>query len=164
MRCLSCLKQLLREETEASEAKWDELNQTVSSLREIISPAAATLLTEQLDGRRDRWGRHLHVSIWATATHTVCYTESLLSSSWAVVSGTLDQQLQRSGGILQVWEVYAGLAASLTKWLQMLQSDVTSALSGTSVNDNTVEQVTVKIHKAQVGKWTEKQNHSEGDM
>lgn len=54
-----CLNQLLYEETEASEAEWDEVNQTVSLLREIISPAAATLITEQLDRERDRWDRNL---------------------------------------------------------------------------------------------------------
>lgn len=54
---------------------------------------------------------------------------------------------------MQVWEVYAGLAASLTQRLQMLQSDVTSALSGTPGQDDNaaVEQVAVKIHKVQVG-------------
>lgn len=51
---LLCWKQLLHEETAASEAEWDRLSQTVSSLRDVISPAAAVLLTEQLDGQRDR--------------------------------------------------------------------------------------------------------------
>lgn len=51
---LLCWKQLLHKEAAASEAEWDHLNQAVSSLRDVISPAAAVLLTEQLDGQRGR--------------------------------------------------------------------------------------------------------------
>lgn len=46
--------QLLHEETEASDSELDELSRTVSSLRDVVSPAAAVLLAEQLDGQRDR--------------------------------------------------------------------------------------------------------------
>lgn len=76
----------------------------------------------------------------------------LLSSSWTVVTGELDQQLQRSRGVLQVWEVYARLAVSFSQRLQTLQSGAKSALSGVSTDDNTVEQVAVKVHKVQVRK------------
>lgn len=47
-------EQLLHEEAEASEAEWDELSGSVSSLRDTISPAAAAFVTEQLDRQRDR--------------------------------------------------------------------------------------------------------------
>nr|XP_020467231.1 nesprin-2-like [Monopterus albus] len=114
--------QLLHEETEASKAEWDELSQAMSSLREVISPAAATLLTKQLNQQRD---------------------------SWTVVCGALDQQLQRSRGILQVWEVYTPLAASLSQQQQLLQSDISSALSAAPEDDSTKEQVAIKIHSVQ---------------
>ncbi|KAI3367261.1 hypothetical protein L3Q82_008148 [Scortum barcoo] len=110
--------QLLHEERQASEAEWDELSRNYSSLREIISPAAAALFKEQLDRQRD---------------------------SWTDVSAALDQKLQRSRGILQVWELYARLAASFSQRLQTLQSNTKSALSGTPADDNAVEQVAVKV-------------------
>lgn len=53
-RVCSVSKQLLHEEAEASEAECDELSETFSSLRDMISPAAAALLTEQLDRQRHR--------------------------------------------------------------------------------------------------------------
>ncbi|XP_033981425.1 nesprin-2-like isoform X2 [Trematomus bernacchii] len=114
--------QLLHEETAASEAEWDRLNQSVSSLKDIISPTAETLLTQQLDRQRDSW------------------TES---------SRALDQQVQRGQDVLQLWEVYARPAASLSARLQTLQSDVTSALSGAPGEQDTVEQLTVRVHNAQ---------------
>ncbi|KAI4804316.1 hypothetical protein KUCAC02_025947, partial [Chaenocephalus aceratus] len=114
--------QLLHEETAASEAEWDRLNQSVSSLKDIISPSAETLLTQQLDRQRDSW------------------TES---------SRALDQQLQRGQDVLQLWEVYAQPAASLSARLQTLQSDVSSALSGAPGEHDTVEQLTVRVHNAQ---------------
>ncbi|XP_047197742.1 nesprin-2-like isoform X2 [Hippoglossus stenolepis] len=114
--------QLLHEETEAAESLRDELSQTVSSLRDIISPEAAALLTEQLD-------RHTH--------------------SWTVASGSVHQQLQRSQGVLQVWEVHGRLEASFSRQLQQLQSDVTSALSAAPAEDNSTEQVAVKVDKLQ---------------
>ncbi|KAJ4938827.1 hypothetical protein JOQ06_028293 [Pogonophryne albipinna] len=114
--------QLLHEETAASEAEWDRLNQSVSSLKDIISPTAETLLTQQLDRQRDSW------------------TES---------SRALDQQLQRGQDVLQLWEVYARPAASLSARLQTLQSDVSSALSGAPGEHDTVEQLTVRVHNAQ---------------
>ncbi|KAK2826776.1 hypothetical protein Q5P01_020990 [Channa striata] len=114
--------QLLSEETQASEAEWDEVTHTTSRLRDTVSPAAAAFLTEQLDKQRDRW---------------------------TVVSGHVDQQLQRSRGLMQVWEAYARPAASLTHRLRTLQSDATSALGGTSGDEATVEQVAVEIQTVQ---------------
>ncbi|XP_028420864.1 nesprin-2 isoform X2 [Perca flavescens] len=114
--------QLLHAETEASGAEWDQLSQTASSLRDIISPAAVTLLMQQLDRQRD---------------------------SWSVVCGAVDQQLQRSRGILQVWELYDRLAASLCQRLRTLQGDIRSALSGAPADHNTLEQLAVKIHNVQ---------------
>lgn len=114
--------QLLHEEAEASEAEWDELSGSVSSLRDTISPAAAAFVTEQLDGQRDRW---------------------------TAVSRALNEQLQRSRAVLQVWEIYARLAASFSERLQKLQSDVEAELSRAPTDDNTVEQIAVKIHNVQ---------------
>ncbi|XP_078133881.1 nesprin-2-like isoform X3 [Sander vitreus] len=114
--------QLLHAETEASAAEWDQLSQTASSLRDIISPAAVVLLTQQLDRQRD---------------------------SWSVVCGAVDQQLQRSRGVLQVWELYDRLAASLSQRLQTMQSDIRSALSAAPADHNTLEQLAVKIHNVQ---------------
>lgn len=94
---------------------------------------------------------HTHAHTQTTHSHTL-QSIILLSSSWTAVSGALDQQLQRSRGILQVWEVYARLAASFSQRLQALQSDAKSALSGAPTDDNTVEQVAVKVHKVQVRK------------
>ncbi|XP_034530155.1 nesprin-2-like [Notolabrus celidotus] len=114
--------QLLHGEKEASKAEWDELHQTVCSLKEVITPAAAVLLTEQIDRQRD---------------------------SWTVLSGALDQQLQRSGGVLLSWEVYAQLAASFSERLQTLQGDEKSVLNGVPAEERTVEQVAEKKHKVQ---------------
>ncbi|XP_053290730.1 nesprin-2 [Pleuronectes platessa] len=114
--------QLLHEETQAAESLRDELSQTVSSLRDIISPEAAGLLTEQLD-------RHTH--------------------SWTVACGSVHQQLQRSQSVLQLWELYGRLEASFSRQLQRLQSDVTSALSATPAEDNSPEQVAVKMDELQ---------------
>ncbi|XP_027134505.1 nesprin-2 isoform X2 [Larimichthys crocea] len=114
--------QLLHEETEASEAEWDELSRIVSSLRDAVSPDAAVLLKEQLDRQRD---------------------------SWTVVSRSLEQQLQRSRGVLQVWDVYARLAASFSQQLQTLQKDAESALSRAPADDNTMEQIAVRVHDVQ---------------
>ncbi|XP_031728981.1 nesprin-2-like isoform X3 [Anarrhichthys ocellatus] len=114
--------QLLHEETEASETEWDELSQSASSLRDVVSPAAAALLTEQLDRQKD---------------------------GWTAVSAALDQQLRRSRGVLQVWEVYGRLAASFSQRLQTLQSDVRSSLSGAAADEDTEEQLAGKMHSAQ---------------
>ncbi|CAB1432576.1 unnamed protein product [Pleuronectes platessa] len=114
--------QLLHEETQASESLRDELSQTVSSLRDIISPEAAALLTEQLD-------RHTH--------------------SWTVACGSVHQQLQRSQRLLQLWELYGRLEASFSRQLQRLQSDVTAALSAAPAEDNSPEQVAVKMDELQ---------------
>nr|XP_029131758.1 nesprin-2 [Labrus bergylta] len=114
--------QVLHEETEASTAQWDELNQTVSSLKDVINPPAAIFLTERLDTQRD---------------------------SWSVVSGELDQKLQKSGRVLQAWELYARLAASFSQRLQTLQSEEKSALRGASTDDNTAEKVTMTIQNVQ---------------
>ncbi|XP_068574256.1 nesprin-2-like isoform X2 [Cebidichthys violaceus] len=114
--------QLLHEETEASEAEWDELSQSASSLRDGVSPAAAALVSEQLDRQRD---------------------------GWTAVSAALDQRLRRSRGVLQVWEVYGRLAASFSQRLQTLQSDVRTSLSGAAADEDTVEQLAAKIHNAQ---------------
>lgn len=46
--------QLLHENTSASDAKWDNLSQSVSSLRDQINPAAAALLAEQLRTQREK--------------------------------------------------------------------------------------------------------------
>ncbi|KAM6917369.1 nesprin-2-like [Lycodopsis pacificus] len=141
--------QLLLEETEASETEWDELSRSASSLRDVVSPAAAALLTEQLDRQRD---------------------------GWTAVSAALDQQLRGSRGVLQVWEVYGQLAASFSQRLQTLQSDVGStlqsdvgqtlqtlqsdvgsslqsdvgsSLSGAAADDDAAEQLAGKMHGAQ---------------
>ncbi|KAK9534167.1 hypothetical protein VZT92_009231 [Zoarces viviparus] len=114
--------QLLHEETEASETEWDELSRSASSLRDVVSPAAAALLTEQLDRQRD---------------------------GWTAVSAALDQQLRRSRAVLQAWEVYGRLAASFSQRLQTLQSDAGSSLSGAAADDDTAEQLAGKMHSAQ---------------
>lgn len=66
------------------------------------------------------------------------------------MSRALTQQLQRSRGVLQVWDVYARLAASFSQRLKTLQRDVTSAVSVASGEDVTTEQVAVRIHTVQV--------------
>lgn len=73
-----------------------------------------------------------------------------MSSRWTAVSRALDEQLQRSRAVLQVWEIYARLAASFSERLQKLQSDVEAELSRAPTDDNTVEQIAVKIHNVQV--------------
>ncbi|XP_041668046.1 nesprin-2-like isoform X2 [Cheilinus undulatus] len=114
--------QCLQEEREASEAEWDKLNQTMSSLKDVITPTAAVLFTERLDKQR---------------------------FSWCNMSGELNLQLQKSGEVLQAWEVYAQLAAFFSQRLQTLQNDGKSVLNGAPTDDNTVEQVTMRIHKVQ---------------
>ncbi|XP_032382889.1 nesprin-2 isoform X2 [Etheostoma spectabile] len=114
--------QLLQADIEGSVAEWDQLSHTASSLRVIISPATVPLLTQQLDRQRD---------------------------SWSVVCGAVDQQLQRSQGVLQVWELYNRLAVSLSQRLQTLQDDIRSALSGAPSDHTTLEQLAVKIHNVQ---------------
>ncbi|TKS86107.1 Nesprin-2 KASH domain-containing protein 2 [Collichthys lucidus] len=59
------------------------------------------------------------------------------------------QQLQRSRGVLQVWDVYTGLAASFSQQLQTLQKDAESALSRAPADDNTMEQIAVRVHNVQ---------------
>lgn len=71
-------------------------------------------------------------------------------SSWTVVTEALDQQLETSLGVLQVWEVYSELAESFSQRLETLQSDTTSALNGAAQRDDTAEQVAVKIHNVEV--------------
>lgn len=66
------------------------------------------------------------------------------------MSRVLNEQLQRSRAVLQVWEIYARLAASFSERLQKLQSDVEAELSRAPTDDNTVEQIAVKIHNVQV--------------
>ncbi|XP_042356665.1 nesprin-2-like [Plectropomus leopardus] len=114
--------QLLYEETEASEAEWDKLSQTASSLRDVISPDAAALLTEQLDRQRH---------------------------SWTVVSRALDQQLQRSrgrpaglGNLRPAGCVFLSAAADAAERCQV-------SVSGAPGDENTVEQVAVKINNIQ---------------
>ncbi|XP_028994248.1 nesprin-2-like isoform X3 [Betta splendens] len=112
--------QLLQEETEAAEAEWEELSRSISCLREVISPAAASLVAEQMERLRE---------------------------SWAAGSAALDQQLQRSRAVVQVWEVYEDRAASVAQRLQTLQSDSTSLGGGS--DDSSVEQLTGRVHKVQ---------------
>lgn len=66
------------------------------------------------------------------------------------MSRALNEQLQRSRAVLQVWEIYARLAASFSERLQKLQRDVEAELSRAPTDDNTVEQIAVKIHNVQV--------------
>lgn len=47
-------EQLLQEETEASESDWAELSETVSSLKNMIHPSAAVIITEQTNAQRQR--------------------------------------------------------------------------------------------------------------
>ena len=62
----------------------------------------------------------------------------------------MGHQLQKSKDILSVWDVYAELAGCLSKQLQTLQRDISSELSVTPGQNNTVDWVNVKIHKVQV--------------
>lgn len=66
------------------------------------------------------------------------------------MSRALNEQLQRSRAVLQVWEIYGRLAASFSERLQKLQSDVEAELSRAPTDDNTVEKIAVKIHNVQV--------------
>lgn len=54
MAVLLCWVKLLHEETNASEAEWDELGQTLLSLRDTISHAAASIVSKCVDEQRDR--------------------------------------------------------------------------------------------------------------
>lgn len=67
-----------------------------------------------------------------------------------MVSAALEERVQRSRDILQVWEVFGRLAASSSKRLQMLQSDAESALSGAAADESTVEQLDGRIRNVQV--------------
>ncbi|CAG5866901.1 unnamed protein product [Menidia menidia] len=113
---------LLLEETQSSEAEWDELSQITLSLSGIISPGAVVILAQWLDRQRECWNE---------------------------VAGALSGQLLMSQRILVVWEVYAQVTESLSKQLQTLQGEVSSVLNAISVQDNTVDMVTVNIHNVQ---------------
>ncbi|XP_029982223.1 LOW QUALITY PROTEIN: nesprin-2-like [Sphaeramia orbicularis] len=113
---------LLHQDVEVSASEWVKLSQTVSRLRDVISPSAAVLITEQLDRQRHRW---------------------------MVLSDVLDQKLQSSVSVLQQWEVYHRLACLFSQRLQTLQTEVTSVLNKTSSDDDAVEQITDKIQSVQ---------------
>ncbi|KAM4723418.1 nesprin-2 [Anableps anableps] len=110
--------QFLLKETQAYETDWDDMGQTVSSLRELISPAAAAVITDWLEKQSD---------------------------SWTQVLGAVNQQLQKSRDVLLLWEAYNQLKGSLSDRLQLLQSDSTSELSLLTGQDNTVEQIAVMV-------------------
>lgn len=106
----------------------------------------------QAAGRAERQVRQIQA---ASDTHTHSHAHSsvvFVSSRWTAVSRALNEQLQRSRQVLQVWEIYARLASSFSERLQKLQSDVEAELSRASTDDNTVEQIAVKIHNVQVRK------------
>lgn len=113
--------QLLQEETEASESDWAELSETVSSLKNMIHPSAAVIITEQTNAQRQSRCR---------------------------LSDVLSQKLQKSFSCREVWEVYHRLAASFSQRLETLQSDASSALN-TTQTDDTEEQFTEKIQHIQ---------------
>ncbi|MED6238505.1 hypothetical protein ATANTOWER_023432 [Ataeniobius toweri] len=110
--------QLLLKETQAYETDWDDLGETLSSLRELISPAATAVVTDWLEKQRD---------------------------SWTQVLRAVNQQLQKSQDVLVLWEVYNQLKGSLSNSLQMLQSDFTFKLSSLTEQDNTVAQAAVMV-------------------
>nr|XP_054598032.1 nesprin-2 isoform X2 [Nothobranchius furzeri] len=114
--------QVLLEETEASGSDWDELSQTMFHLGGNISPAAAGVLSEQLERERDGWDQ---------------------------VLAALIQQLQRSREVLQVWEDFTQLVASLSGHLQTLQRDATSELSILPRQGDPVDEVNIRITTAE---------------
>ncbi|KAM4541190.1 nesprin-2-like isoform 1-T1 [Fundulus diaphanus] len=112
--------QLLHTETQCYEMDWDDLRQTISSLRELICPAATAAITDWLEKQRDCWSR---------------------------VLGAVKQQLQKGQEMLLLWEVYTQLKGSLSDRLQALQGDSTSQLSLPTGQENTVEEAAVMVTK-----------------
>lgn len=72
---------------------------------------------------------------------------ALFSSSWTVVSEQMEEQLQASGCVLQVWEVYSQLATSWSQRLQTLQTDADAPLLP---DERSPEQLAARIHQVQV--------------
>lgn len=66
------------------------------------------------------------------------------------MSQQMEKQLQRSGCVLQVWEVHGRLAAAWSQRLQMLQSEAETALGGALADDCSLEQVAARTHGVQV--------------
>lgn len=62
----------------------------------------------------------------------------------------MEKQLQKSGHVLQVWEVHGRLAAAWSQRLQTLQSEADTALSGAPADDCSLEQAAARIHSVQV--------------
>lgn len=64
----------------------------------------------------------------------------------------LDQQLQRGLALLQVWDVYSGLASSFSQQLQTLQSGLEPEQSGleTQQDHDAAKQLTARIQQLQV--------------
>ncbi|KAJ8411705.1 hypothetical protein AAFF_G00153430 [Aldrovandia affinis] len=104
--------QLLQDKVERGETLWDALSGTLSTLRDIVSPAAALLLSEQVEGERTRW---------------------------RVVNQELTDVLLKAQGLLQLWQGYSRLFDSLSQHLKRHKDESRDLLSTELCQDSTVE-------------------------
>ncbi|KAJ8288954.1 hypothetical protein COCON_G00016130 [Conger conger] len=104
--------QLLREELERGEIIWDALTVTFSALRDMVSPAAARLLAEQLEREQTRWR--------------------------VVIQELTDEQL-RVKGLLQRWQGYSHLFAAISRRLKRHEEETKELLSAAPCQDDSVE-------------------------
>uniref|UniRef100_A0A8C8GUS6 Spectrin repeat containing, nuclear envelope 2b n=1 Tax=Oncorhynchus tshawytscha TaxID=74940 RepID=A0A8C8GUS6_ONCTS len=110
--------QLLRKETEGCDSEWDGLIHTLSILRDMISPTATFLMSEQLDRERTRWNK---------------------------VNRELENHLNRIQTLLQIWGAYARLSVPFSQRLQTLRDDVTALMNQPPGQDNTTQLVAAQI-------------------
>ncbi|KAG5857708.1 hypothetical protein ANANG_G00022250 [Anguilla anguilla] len=110
--------QLLRDELEQGETKWDALTGTFSALRDVVSPAAALLLSEQLEGEQTRW---------------------------RAVIQELTDELLRAQGLLQRWQGYSRLFGAISCRLKRHEEETKELLSAPPCQYSTVELAQARV-------------------
>ncbi|KAG7466266.1 hypothetical protein MATL_G00163020 [Megalops atlanticus] len=93
--------QLLQDQLERDEMVWDALSGTLSTLRDMVSPAAGLLLTERLEGERARWRS---------------------------VNQELEEDLRKSQRLLQLWQGYSALLSAASLRLKRHQEEAGKVL------------------------------------
>ncbi|XP_048840966.1 nesprin-2 isoform X14 [Brienomyrus brachyistius] len=115
--------QLLQVEAGGAEEKWEALNQNFSNLRDVISPAAAQLLSEQIEKQKIRW---------------------------AAVSQEVAGALPRAQELLGLWRRFSGAFMSCSQSLQVHQERASFLLAAWPGRQHTAEQVVKRLEASRM--------------
>ncbi|MBN3317201.1 SYNE2 protein, partial [Atractosteus spatula] len=108
----------LQDEAEMGEEGWQTLTRAFSSLKDLCSPSAAQLLSDQLQSARTRW---------------------------MVVNQDLTDELRKAQSLFQLWQKYRDFVADRALLLDKHQEECSKLLSSVSAEESTVDFVRSKV-------------------